>query len=58
MLLAGGVLLHGGGQQLGLGLGLLQQQLLLGRRQSELDKIGTNSWRGLRRGAPKASPRL
>lgn len=46
VLLAGGVLLHRGGQQLRLRLRLLQQQLLLGRRQRELGGTGHVSGRG------------
>lgn len=52
VLLAGGMLLHGGRQQLGLGLGLLEQQLLLGWCQGQLDKIRTGSWKGLKEMGP------
>lgn len=54
VLLAGGMLLHGSGQQLRLSLRLLQQQLLLGWRQSQLNEIRTGHRKGRRRGAPRA----
>lgn len=54
VLLAGGVLLHRGGQQLRLRLRLLQQQLLLGRRQRELGGTGHVSGRGAGGAEPPA----
>lgn len=56
VLLAGGVLLHRGGQQLRLRLRLLQQQLLLGRRQRELGGTGHVSGRGAGGAEPRREP--
>ena len=58
MLLAGGVLLHGGRQQLRLGLRLLEEQLLLGWRQRQLGEIRTAVGRGRSRWAPNAGQLL